>query len=161
MQKKRSIKRCGDVAGRGWIHSLQTPVFSAVGVRVRTCSAVIVKVSSFLPFLPPVLCAVHYMQLEECRRGAAKRERVLMSAHGEREGGGGGERREEEKKGFFSVISRSGTVSCTLVRGSSHRGATARDQSLPYYLDIFQKTLNYTSIPLLPCAEVPEWFTFN
>lgn len=74
------------------------------------------KVAACLPFSSLSSVALHYMQLEECRRGAAKRERVFVSAH---DGG-----RVSVVvlvvvvvvlEAFFSVISRRGTVSCTLV----------------------------------------------
>lgn len=77
--------------------SMLTPVFTADVQR----SIGKVATAAFYLFFPQS-CAVHYMQLEECRRGAAKRERVFRSAL---EGG----------KRLFSVISRSGTVGCTLV----------------------------------------------
>lgn len=58
----------------------EMPDFIATDVRLRTCGARWRLL--LLPFLLPVLSrAVHYMPLEECRRGAAKRERVFMSAH--------------------------------------------------------------------------------
>lgn len=84
-------------------------------VRVRTCSARRRPLSRFSPFSSPSPVAVHYMPLEECRRGAAKRERVLRSAHG-------GRRRT--RLFFFGCnFSRSGcTVSCTSVRASLRIG---------------------------------------
>lgn len=76
----------------------QTPVLTLRSVSVCGLAALGGHPVAFHLFLPQP-CAVHYMPLEECRRGAAKRERVLRSAH---EG--------EKSRLFFGVISRSGTV---------------------------------------------------
>lgn len=79
------------------------------------------------------------MQLEECRRGAAKRERVFRSAH---EGG-------RKKIGFFSVISRSGTVSCTSVWASLQICARASTESASLPLHILKETSLYRNVRLV------------
>lgn len=80
-QEKKNYKRTEDDANLGFRVKVQKSIFSEVGVRMRSCSP---EVLGFYLFFPQC-CAVHYMQLEECRRGAAKRERVFMSAHKRRE----------------------------------------------------------------------------
>lgn len=148
MQKQKAI-----IAAHGWIHSANACFFAAVGDRLRTCSALIVRWlgSRFYLFFPSVLCSSLYaagrMSTWSCQTWTRVHERAR----------GGW----KKKKGFLSVISRSGTVSCTLVWASSRIGARGRTKSQSYYLDIFQKPLNYITIGLLPYAEVSEWFKFN
>ena len=78
-----------------------------------------------LPFLPPVLCSSLYaagrMSTWSCQTWTRVHERAWERG---------------EKIGFFSVISRSGTVSCTLVWGSSQLGARGRTTSalLPWHI---------------------------
>ena len=80
--------------------TVQTPVFTAVGVRLRTCSALIVRwPPPLLPFLPPVspvhftICSWKNVDVELPNVNACSWARM-----------------RGEKIGFFSVISRSGTV---------------------------------------------------
>lgn len=75
-----------------------------------TCSALIVRwLPPLSPFLPPVLCSSLYaagrMSTWSCQTWTRVQERAWRGRGG-------------KKIGFFSVISRSGTVSCTSVRAS-------------------------------------------
>lgn len=104
--------------------TVQRPVFTAVGVRLRTCSALIVRwLPPLLPFLPPVLCSSLYAAGRMSTWSCQTWTRVHERAWG------------RKKIGFFSVISRSGTVSCTLVWGSSRIGARGWTMSvlLPWH----------------------------
>lgn len=88
----KAEKRCEESAHRVWIHGARRLSADLQG------SARKVATVAFFTFSSPRPRAVHYMQLEECRRGAAKRERVFMNAH-ERGGGPGWEEEEEERGG--------------------------------------------------------------
>lgn len=113
---------------------------------MRTCSARRRPLSRFSPFSSPSPVAVHYMPLEECRRGAAKRERVLRSAHG-------GRRRTRL---FFWV-----QFFAQRLHGELHVIASfftyrwqRHDWSALITSTYFQKALNYIAIGPLPHARV-------
>lgn len=127
---------------------LRTPVLPPRSmVRVRTCSARRWPLSRFSPFSSPSPVSVHYMPLEECRRGAAKRVNACSGARTES---------EEETRLFFWV-----QFFAQRLHGELHVSASfftyrwqRHDWSVLITSTYFQKALNYSAIGPLPHAWV-------
>lgn len=125
MQKEKAIwKHCRPM-GR---LTMQKPALTALAVRLWTCSTLIVRcLMPLLPFLLPVLCsslsAAGRMSTWSCQTWTRVHERAWG------------------KKKSFSVISRGGTVGCSVAWGSLQIGARVRAKVYLTGLTSFRRAL--------------------